>query len=99
MTSGSGSFFVDANVLVYAAVQDDPRHGVAKALLEDSTRGTIYVSAQIVTEFFSTITNAKRLRLRSRQLKRLNLSKPCSPTSTFPFLLFPPMFQSAWSHC
>lgn len=37
MTSVSGSFFVDANVLVYA-VQDDPRYGVATALLEDATQ-------------------------------------------------------------
>ena len=56
MTSASGSFFVDANILVYAAVEDDPRHGAAKALLEDPNRGSIYISAQIVTEFFSTIT-------------------------------------------
>jgi len=61
MKSDSDSFFVDANVLVYAALKDDSRHEAAKALLKDSSRGTLYLSSQILTEFYSTITSSKRV--------------------------------------
>jgi hypothetical protein len=61
MTSDNDSFFVDANVLVYAALQDDPRNKAAKALLKDSSRGTLHISPQILTEFYSTITSRKRV--------------------------------------
>jgi len=36
MKSDNDSFFVDANVLVYAAVKDDPRNEVANALAAKS---------------------------------------------------------------
>lgn len=61
MKSDSDSFFVDANVLVYAALKDDSRHDVAKALLKDSSRGALYISPQILTESYSTITSSKRV--------------------------------------
>jgi hypothetical protein len=61
MKSDSDSFFIDANVLVYAAVQDDPRYAAARALLIDSRRGTLHISLQILTEFYSTITSPKRV--------------------------------------
>ena len=61
MTSDNDSFFVDANVLVYAALKDDPRNKAAKALLKDSSRGTLHISPQILTEFYSTITSRKRV--------------------------------------
>src|ERR1035438_4363441 len=38
MTSDNDSFFVDANVLVYAALKDDPRNKAAKALLKAPRR-------------------------------------------------------------
>jgi len=41
MTSGNSSYFVDANVLVYAALKDDSRHEVSKALLKDAGRGPL----------------------------------------------------------
>jgi uncharacterized protein len=61
MKNESDSFFVDANVLVYAAVKDDPRNEVAKALLKNPNLGTLHISPQIVTEFYSTITSPKRV--------------------------------------
>src|SRR5260370_7411508 len=61
MKNDSDSFFVDANVLVYAAVKDDPRNKVAKPLLKNPRFGTLYISAQIVSEFYSTITSPKRV--------------------------------------
>lgn len=55
------AFFVDANVLVYAAVQDDPRRSPARSLLKDQSQGIVCISPQILVEFYSTITNAKRV--------------------------------------
>ena len=61
MESDNDSFFVDANILVYAAVKDDPRNEVAKALLENPSLGTLHISPQILAEFYSTITSPKRV--------------------------------------
>jgi hypothetical protein len=61
MKNDSDSFFVDANVLVYAAVKDDPRNKVPKALLKNSRIGMPYISAQILAECYSTITSPKRV--------------------------------------
>jgi len=61
MTSGNASYFVDANVLVYAALKDDSRHEVSKALLKDTGRGRLHLSPQILAEFYSTVTNPKRV--------------------------------------
>ena len=61
MTSGNSSYFVDANVLVYAALKDDSRHEVSKALLKDAGRGPLHLSPQVLAEFYSTVTNSKRV--------------------------------------
>jgi predicted nucleic acid-binding protein len=61
MKSDNNSFFVDANVLVYAAVRDDDRNKAAKELLKDSSRGMLHISPQSLTEFYSTITSSKRV--------------------------------------
>jgi predicted nucleic acid-binding protein len=75
MKNDNDSFFVDANVLVYAAVEGDHRHEVAKALLKNPNLGTLHISPQIVTEFYSTVS------LRATK-KLLNLSKRFSDTNT-----------------
>jgi predicted nucleic acid-binding protein len=61
MKSDDASFFVDANVLVYAALKDDSRHEVSKALLKDAGRGALHISSQILAEFYSTVTSPKRV--------------------------------------
>jgi predicted nucleic acid-binding protein len=61
MTSDNRSYFVDANVLVYAAFKDDARHEVCKALLKDADRGVLHLSPQILAEFYSTVTSPKRV--------------------------------------
>ncbi len=57
----SGSSCVDANVLVYSAVKADPRNEAARTLLTGSGKGILYISPQIITEFYSAITSAKRV--------------------------------------
>jgi len=61
---------VDANVLAYATNADAPKHAASRALL-DAARDpsvTLYVTSQILCEFYSVITNPRRV------------AAPCSST-------------------
>jgi predicted nucleic acid-binding protein len=55
---------VDANILIYALDADAPQHVVCRTLLE-AAQGeaptTLYVTAQILCEFYSIVTNARRV--------------------------------------
>jgi len=55
---------VDANVLVYALDADAPQHVACRTLLE-SAQGkapvTLYVTPQILCEFYAIVTNARRV--------------------------------------
>ena len=54
---------VDTNVLVYALDADAAQHGSSRALLEASRAGsvTLYVTSQIICEFYSVVTNPRRV--------------------------------------
>jgi predicted nucleic acid-binding protein len=54
---------VDANVLAYASNADDPKYVVSRALLDEARHPsvTLYVTAQILCEFYSVITNPRRV--------------------------------------
>lgn len=54
---------IDANVLVYAMDADAPQHGASRALLEAARDASaiLYVTSQILCEFYSTVTNARRV--------------------------------------
>jgi predicted nucleic acid-binding protein len=54
---------VDANVLVYAMDADASQHAASRTLLEDALDGstTLYVSLQVLCEFYSIVTNARRV--------------------------------------
>jgi predicted nucleic acid-binding protein len=54
---------IDANVLVYAMDADAPQHRASRALLEAARDGsaTLHVTLQILCEFYSTVTNARRV--------------------------------------
>jgi len=54
---------VDTNVLVYAVNADAPQHAAARALIDTARDGAsaLYVSSQILCEFYSTVTNPKRV--------------------------------------
>jgi len=62
---------VDTNVLVYALDADAPQHAAARALLEASRAASVplYVSSQILCEFYSVVTNPRRVQ------------RPCSPAA------------------
>src|SRR5271170_6696325 len=54
---------VDANVLVYAIDTQSPQHLASRALLDAARAGSVklYVSSQILCEFYSIVTSARRV--------------------------------------
>jgi toxin-antitoxin system PIN domain toxin len=58
MPIGDASF-VDANILVYAAMEESPQHADSRHLLESGQ--SLRVSPQVLIEFYSVVTNARRV--------------------------------------
>ncbi|MBV8408061.1 MAG: PIN domain-containing protein, partial [Alphaproteobacteria bacterium] len=54
---------MDTNVLVYALDADSPHHAASRPLLEAAREGsaTLYVTSQILCEFYAVVTNARRV--------------------------------------
>jgi uncharacterized protein len=54
---------IDANVLVYAMDADAPQHAASRALLDPArdSSTTLYVTFQILGEFYSVVTNPRRV--------------------------------------
>jgi len=55
---------VDANILVYAMAADAPQYAASRALLDaarDDPATTLYVTSQILCEFYSVVTNPRRV--------------------------------------
>jgi predicted nucleic acid-binding protein len=54
---------VDTNVLIYALDADAAQHAVARSLLEAARDGAavLYVTSQVLCEFYSIVTNARRV--------------------------------------
>jgi len=63
MTTSLKPGLVDANVLVYAINADAPQHSSSRALLESASAGlaTLYVTSQVLCEFYSIVTNKRRV--------------------------------------
>jgi predicted nucleic acid-binding protein len=59
---------VDTNVLVYALDADAPQHEAARALLEAAREAstTLFMTSQILCEFYSVVTNPRRVPSRAR---------------------------------
>lgn len=54
---------VDANILVYAFDAEAPQHRASRSLLEAGKTGatTLFVTFQILCEFYSIVTNPRRV--------------------------------------
>jgi hypothetical protein len=65
----------DANVLVYAVNADAPQHAASRALLDAASDPTVtlYVTSQILCEFYSLITNARRVAVVSSSAQALSI--------------------------
>ncbi|HEV2097540.1 MAG TPA: PIN domain-containing protein [Stellaceae bacterium] len=63
MTMPAEPGIVDTNVLVYALDTAAPQHTAARALLEAEREETaiLYVTSQILCEFYSVMTNPRRV--------------------------------------
>ena len=66
---------LDANVLAYAVDADAPRHAASRALLDAASDPsvTLYVTSQILCEFYSLITNPRRVRVVSSSAEALSI--------------------------
>jgi len=52
---------IDANVLVYAMDADAPQHAASRALLQAAHDTTLFVTSQVLCEFYSIVTNPRRV--------------------------------------
>lgn len=55
---------IDANILVYAMAADAPQYAPSRALLDvarDDPATRVYVTSQILCEFYSIVTNPRRV--------------------------------------
>jgi uncharacterized protein len=54
---------IDTNILVYAMDADHPHHAPSRALLDAARNSstTLYVTSQVVCEFYSIVTNPRRV--------------------------------------
>src|SRR5688572_2616998 len=61
MTTADERSLVDANILVYAASPAAPQYPASRALLESEAK--LCVSPQVFAEFYSVVTNPRRVTL------------------------------------
>jgi predicted nucleic acid-binding protein len=63
MTAPAEPGVVDTNVLIFALDADSPHHKAARNLVEAARDGamTLYVTSQILCEFYAVVTNARRV--------------------------------------
>jgi predicted nucleic acid-binding protein len=66
---------LDANVLAYAINADAPQHLASRALLDAASDPavTLYVTSQILCEFYSLITNPRRVTVVSSPAEALSI--------------------------
>jgi predicted nucleic acid-binding protein len=66
---------LDANILAYAVNADAPQHAASRALLEAARDPSIalYVTSQILCEFYSLITNPRRVTVVSSPTSALRM--------------------------
>lgn len=66
---------LDANILAYAVNADAPQHAASRALLEaaHSPATPLYVTSQILCEFYSVITNPRRVAVASSPTEALGV--------------------------
>lgn len=69
------SGIVDANILVYAINVDAPQYTAARLLLQSALEPSVklYVTSQILCEFYSLITNPKRVAFASSSADTLQV--------------------------
>jgi predicted nucleic acid-binding protein len=66
---------LDANILAYAVDADAPQHAASRALLDAASDSfaTLYVTSQILCEFYSIVTNRRRVRAAISSTEALNI--------------------------
>jgi uncharacterized protein len=66
---------LDTNVLVYAVDADAPQHRASRVLLDAALDPsiTLYVTSQILCEFYSLVTNPRRVRVASSATEAMRI--------------------------
>jgi toxin-antitoxin system PIN domain toxin len=66
---------LDTNVLAYAVDADAPQHAASRALLDAASDPStaLYVTSQILCEFYSLITNPRRVRVVSSAAEAMSI--------------------------
>jgi predicted nucleic acid-binding protein len=91
---------VDANVLAYAVNADTPQHTVSRALLEAAHDPSIalYVTPQILSEFYSVITNPRRVAVASSPTEALRIISALLALPGLHILPIPARAVAGWRH-
>ncbi len=89
---------LDANVLAYAVNADAPQHAASRALLDAATDPTIklYVTSQILCEFYSVITNPRRVAVPSSPTEALSIISAILALSGIHVLPIPARAVAGW---
>ena len=92
------SAVLDTNILVFALFTDSAHHRAARALLESATEPTarLCVTAQVLAEFFSIVTNAKRVSLPHTPPEALEALRAITRLPGIKVLPTPPDVHTRW---
>lgn len=90
--------FLDANILVYAVNLDAPQYSASRALLDAAVDPTIklYVTSQILCEFYSIITNPRRVAAVSSPTEALDIVAAVLALPGVQVLPIPPKAVQGW---
>jgi predicted nucleic acid-binding protein len=93
---------LDANILAYAVNADAPQHAASRALLEAARDPsiTLYVTSQILCEFYSLITNPRRVAVASSPTEALRIiSAMLAFPGLYVLLALPTQLWDGWNYC
>jgi predicted nucleic acid-binding protein len=81
---------IDTNILVYAVNADSQQHAASRALLEAARdpATTLYVTSQILCEFYSVVTNPRRISVTALPAEALQFISLCWRFLVFMFYRF-----------
>jgi predicted nucleic acid-binding protein len=90
--------FLDANILVYALNVDAPQYPACRSLLDAGVDPTVklYVTSQILCEFYSIITNPRRVATVSSPAEALDIIAAVLDLPGVQVLPIPPEAVERW---
>ena len=101
MTMSVDPGVMDANILAYAVDADAPQHTASRSLLDAASDPsvTLYVTSQILCEFYSIITNPRRVRVVSSSAQALSIISAMLALPGLYVLPTPARAVAGWCNC